>query len=180
MERQRRLVPAGARFLVGAKPSANAADDACRGQRRRVAPRPGRERARDHPPEPHLRASSRPADRHCRTARGTTSGGQPMRLAFFASSLLSSYWNGAATYYRGIIAALARRGYRTTFYEPDAFDRQLHRDIEPPDWAEVVIYPATLAGVQQACARAASADVVVKASGVGVFDDEILATLLAL
>ena len=31
-----------------------------------------------------------------------------MNIAFFGSSLVSAYWNGAATYYRGIIRALAR------------------------------------------------------------------------
>src|SRR4051794_32231609 len=102
-----------------------------------------------------------------------------MRIAFLGSSLLSSYWNGAATYYRGIIAALARQGCRTTFYEPDAFDRQRHRDIDPPDWAEVVVYPATLEAMHEACVQAARADVVVKASGIGVFDREILETTLA-
>jgi spore maturation protein CgeB len=102
-----------------------------------------------------------------------------MHIAFLGSSLLSSYWNGAATYYRGLIAALARRGWRTTFYEPDAFDRQKHRDMDPPDWAQVVVYPATLEGAQRVCSEAAHADVVVKASGIGVFDDEILGRLLA-
>ena len=58
-----------------------------------------------------------------------------MRIAFFGSSLVSAYWNGAATYYRGIVRALARRGHRITFYEPDAYDRQQHRDIADPDWA---------------------------------------------
>jgi hypothetical protein len=33
------------------------------------------------------------------------------------SSLLSSYWNGAATYYRGLLRDLAGRGYRITFYD---------------------------------------------------------------
>ncbi len=102
-----------------------------------------------------------------------------MHLAFLGSSLLSSYWNGAATYYRGIIAALARQGCRTTFFEPDALDRQSHRDIDPPDWAEVVVYPATLDGVRTACVEAARADIVAKTSGVGVFDDELLSTMLA-
>ena len=97
-----------------------------------------------------------------------------MKIAFYGSSLLSSYWNGAATYYRGIISDLARRGYETTFFEPDAFDRQKHRDIEPPDWATVVVYPATIAAAQDVMCRAAEADVVVKASGVGVFDNELL------
>jgi len=102
-----------------------------------------------------------------------------MRIAFYGSSLLSSYWNGAATYYRGMLSALASRGHSIVFYEPDAFDRQSHRDIEPPDWAKVVVYPATERGVRQVVAEASAADIVVKASGVGVFDDELLAGVLA-
>lgn len=97
-----------------------------------------------------------------------------MRIAFYGSSLLSSYWNGAATYYRGILSALAGHGHRITFYEPDAFDRQAHRDIEPPPWAEVRVYPATADAVRDVLHDGAEADVVVKASGVGVFDDELL------
>lgn len=102
-----------------------------------------------------------------------------MKIAFYGSSLLSSYWNGAATYYRGMLSDLARRGYHITFYEPDAFDRQKHRDIEPPDWARVVVYPATPEAMRKVVAEAASADVVVKASGVGVFDDELLEGVVA-
>ncbi|MDO9712342.1 CgeB family protein [Paracraurococcus lichenis] len=102
-----------------------------------------------------------------------------MRIAFYGSSLLSSYWNGAATYYRGLIQELHRHGYRTTFYEPDAFDRQQHRDIAPPDWAEVRVYPATEAALREVIAEAARADVVVKASGVGVFDTELLQGVMA-
>jgi len=97
-----------------------------------------------------------------------------MKVAFYGSSLLSSYWNGAATYYRGLLRDLAGRGYDITFYEPDAFDRQQHKDMEAPEWAKSVVYAATpeaLAGVLQ---EARSADVVVKASGVGVFDTELL------
>jgi spore maturation protein CgeB len=30
-----------------------------------------------------------------------------MKIAFYGSSLLSSYWNGAATYYRGLLRDLA-------------------------------------------------------------------------
>jgi spore maturation protein CgeB len=102
-----------------------------------------------------------------------------MKIAFYGSSLLSSYWNGAATYYRGLLSDLARRGYRVTFYEPDAFDRQKHRDIDPPDWAEVRVYPATEEAVRGVIAEAARADVVVKASGVGVFDDVLLKGVIA-
>jgi spore maturation protein CgeB len=102
-----------------------------------------------------------------------------MKIAFYGSSLLSSYWNGAATNYRGLLSDLARRGYGITFYEPDAFDRQKHRDIEPPDWAEVKVYPATEEALRGVIAEAARADVVVKASGVGVFDNELLEGVVA-
>jgi spore maturation protein CgeB len=95
-------------------------------------------------------------------------------IAFFGSSLVSAYWNGAATYYRGIIRALFGLGYDVTFYEPDAYDRQRHRDIEDPPWARVVVYPADETngedGVRRALRDASRADVIVKTSGVGVFD----------
>jgi spore maturation protein CgeB len=102
-----------------------------------------------------------------------------MKIAFYGSSLLSSYWNGAATYYRGMLGELARHGHQITFYEPDAFDRQKHRDIEPPPYAEVKVYEATVEACRAAIAEAAAADVVVKASGVGVFDDMLLEGIVA-
>lgn len=102
-----------------------------------------------------------------------------MKIAFYGSSLLSSYWNGAATYYRGILGALAARGHDITFYEPDAFDRQQHRDIDPPDWVRSVVYDADTASLAHVLAQAADADVVIKASGVGVFDKELIEGIVA-
>lgn len=97
-----------------------------------------------------------------------------MRIAFFGSSLVSCYWNGAATYYRGMLRALAALGHDIAFYEPDAFGRQQHRDIPDPDWARVIVYPATDEGWRYALtAGARQADLLVKASGVGVFDAEL-------
>src|SRR5690242_3582839 len=104
-----------------------------------------------------------------------------MRIAFFGSSLVSAYWNGAATYYRGLIRALHDRGHRVTFYEPDAFERQQHRDLEDPSWASVVVYPAQQEGdVLSAVDQAADADLVIKASGVGIFDDLLERAVLQL
>lgn len=103
-----------------------------------------------------------------------------MEVAFFGSSLVSAYWNGAATYYRGIIRALHELGHHVTFYEPDAFDRQKHRDIEPPEWAQVVVYPAdTTSEVYRCLEKARRADLIVKASGVGVFDELLEREVLA-
>jgi spore maturation protein CgeB len=104
-----------------------------------------------------------------------------LNIAFFGSSLVSAYWNGAATYYRGIIRALHQRGHRVTFYEPDAYQRQEHRDIPNPDWARVVVYSAeNEQGVYQALDEAREADLIVKASGVGVFDELLEAAVLQL
>jgi spore maturation protein CgeB len=96
----------------------------------------------------------------------------PLDIAFFGSSLVSAYWNGAATYYRGLIKALHERGHSVTFYEPDAYERQQHRDMPDPSWARVVVYPGDgEEGVAQALQSARGFDVVVKTSGVGVFDE---------
>jgi spore maturation protein CgeB len=104
-----------------------------------------------------------------------------LNIAFFGSSLVSAYWNGAATYYRGLIRALHERGHRITFYEPDAFERQQHRDMADPDWARVVVYPAVdEASVLKTLAMARGADLVVKASGVGVFDELLERAVLEL
>lgn len=104
-----------------------------------------------------------------------------MKICFFGSSLVSSYWNGAATYYRGMLKQIAALGHDVTFFEPDAFERQAHRDIDNPDWARVVVYPATADGWRGSLdAAARSADMLIKASGVGVFDQELETAVAAL
>jgi spore maturation protein CgeB len=101
-----------------------------------------------------------------------------LKIAFYGSSLLSAYWNGAATYYRGLLRALAARGYDITFYEPDVYDRQKNRDIDPPAWCKVVVYEGTITALKSAAAHAVEADIVVKASGVGFEDDLLLEEVL--
>ena len=102
-----------------------------------------------------------------------------MKIAFYGSSLVSAYWNGAATYYRGMLKSLHALGWDIIFYEPDAYERQQHRDIEPPPYASVVVWSATSEELGRVAREAAKADVVIKASGVGVFDDELLALTMA-
>jgi spore maturation protein CgeB len=103
-----------------------------------------------------------------------------MRVSFIGSSLVSCYWNGAATYYRGLIRALAARGHVVTFFEPDAYGRQENRDMADPDWCRVVVWPATPDGMRRALEQARGADLIVKASGVGVLDAELEAAVLGL
>lgn len=94
-----------------------------------------------------------------------------LKIAFFGSSIVSAYWNGAATYYRGIVKALNKMGHEVTFYEPDIYERQKHRDIEDPDWCKVVVYEKDQEVLENHLDEASKADVIIKASGVGAFDE---------
>lgn len=96
-----------------------------------------------------------------------------LTIAFFGSSLVSAYWNGAATYYRGIIKTLHQMGHKVTFYEPEIYERQANRDIEDPLYAKVVVYPPLLQEVKKCLKEARHADIIIKASGVGAFDREL-------
>jgi spore maturation protein CgeB len=94
-----------------------------------------------------------------------------MRLFVFGSSLTSTFWNGAATYYRGIYKNLNRLGYRITFAEPDIYNRQQHRDGADISYADVRVYQsAELPGLLKEAARAS---VVIKHSGVGAEDERL-------
>ena len=99
-----------------------------------------------------------------------------MRVLAFGSSLLSSYWNGAATYYRGMYKYLHALGYSITYAEPDAFGRQQHRDYDSLPYARSIVYqPGEWASVLQEFAP--QADLLVKHSGVGVDDAALEAAL---
>jgi spore maturation protein CgeB len=100
-----------------------------------------------------------------------------MKIFAFGSSIVSSYWNGAATYYRGCYKYLARRGHEITFAEPDAYGRQEHRDTDDFSYVTSVVYRPTVE-VGAMLEMAAEADVVVKHSGIGV-DDVLLERLVA-
>jgi spore maturation protein CgeB len=93
-----------------------------------------------------------------------------MRIFVFGSSILSSYWNGAATYYRGIYKQLRRLGHRITFAEPDAYGRQQKHDAGDFSYVDSVIYQSAeeISGLLE---KASDCDLVIKHSGVGVFDE---------
>ena len=100
-----------------------------------------------------------------------------MKIFAFGSSIVSSYWNGAATYYRGCYKYLARLGYEITFAEPDAYGRQQHRDTEDFSWVTSVVYqPVEADGgrdLDRMLQLAREADIVVKHSGIGCDDAEL-------
>jgi spore maturation protein CgeB len=88
----------------------------------------------------------------------------------FGSSITSCYWNGAATYYRGIYKSLAALGHEITFAEPDIFDRQQNRDLSEVEYAKVIVYQ-TPGDIDELIELASTADLVIKHSGVGAADE---------
>ncbi len=95
-----------------------------------------------------------------------------MNIFVLGSSIVSSYWNGAATYYRGIYKYLAQRGHHITFAEPDAYGRQEHRDSGDFSYVESMVYQPTT-DIDSMLRLAGKAEVVIKHSGIGV-DDAVL------
>lgn len=93
-----------------------------------------------------------------------------MKIFVFGSSITSSYWNGAATYYRGIYKELHRRGHRTTFAEPDVYGRQQKRDTGDFSYVTSIVYRCE-ADIPPLLEQACDADLVIKHSGVGAFDE---------
>jgi spore maturation protein CgeB len=105
------------------------------------------------------------------TVKVSGRAGFDMKISIFGSSILSSYWNGAATYYRGMVKALFELGHEITFFEPTAYDRQAHADIATPSWAKVVIYAPTAEEVERLLEKAKQCDLLIKTSGVGALDE---------
>ena len=95
-----------------------------------------------------------------------------MKIFVFGSSITSCYWNGAATYYRGIYKNLHRQGHEIVFAEPDIYGRQQKRDVAEIEYAKVRVYQ-TPAELDAVLGEAAAAELVIKHSGVGA-DDEFL------
>src|SRR5215510_14844013 len=93
-----------------------------------------------------------------------------MKLFVFGSSITSSYWNGAATYYRGIYKQLHALGHQITFAEPDAYGRQQKRDAGDFSYVQSIVYESG-DDIPSLLAQAGECDLVVKHSGVGVFDE---------
>jgi len=100
-----------------------------------------------------------------------------MKIFVFGSSITSSYWNGAATYYRGIYKALHALGHQIVFAEPDAYGRQQKRDQADFSYVNSIVYKDA-SEIPQLLASACQADLVIKHSGVGVFDELLEAEVL--
>lgn len=82
-----------------------------------------------------------------------------MRFAIFGLTVSSSWGNGHATLWRGLLGALARRGHRSVFFERDVPYYAAHRDLEGIPGVELAMYDDWDLIRDRAAAEVSAADV---------------------
>jgi spore maturation protein CgeB len=65
-----------------------------------------------------------------------------MKIAIFGLSISSSWGNGHATLWRGLLRALVDRGHKIAFFERDVPYYAQHRDLTDMPGVELVLYPS--------------------------------------
>lgn len=81
-----------------------------------------------------------------------------MKLVIFGLTVSSSWGNGHATLWRGLIRALARRGCEVVFFERDVPYYAAHRDLFDLPGARLVLYPDWASVADRATAEVGDAD----------------------
>jgi spore maturation protein CgeB len=87
-----------------------------------------------------------------------------MKLVVFGLTVSSSWGNGHATLWRGLIKALTARGVEVVFFERDVPYYARHRDLCELPAGELVLYADWAAAAPRARAEVASADAVIVTS----------------
>jgi len=83
-----------------------------------------------------------------------------MNIVIFGLAVSSSWGNGHAALWRGLIGALLAAGHRVTFFERDVPYYREHRDLWTlPDHGELVLYPDWMQALPQMRRALAGADV---------------------
>lgn len=87
-----------------------------------------------------------------------------MKLVIFGLTISSSWGNGHATLWRGLVNALARRGHRVVFFERDVPYYREHRDLWEIPGGELVLYPDWPSVAAEAARQADEADAAIVTS----------------
>ena len=87
-----------------------------------------------------------------------------MRIAVFGLTVSSSWGNGHATLWRGLLRALARAGHHVDFFERDVPYYAAHRDLTVLDSGELVLYGSWEGVQKRAAAAMEGADAVIVTS----------------
>lgn len=89
------------------------------------------------------------------------------RLVVFGLAITSAWGNGHATTYRGLLAALARRGWEVVFVEKDVKWYRNNRDLAEPAYCDVRLYEDWRAARAWALDEVGRADAVLVGSYAG-------------
>jgi spore maturation protein CgeB len=87
-----------------------------------------------------------------------------MRIAIFGLTVSSSWGNGHATLWRGLIKALARMGHSVTFFEKDVPYYANERDFTEVPGGELVLYESWQSVCRKAAEAIAEADIAIVTS----------------
>lgn len=87
-----------------------------------------------------------------------------MRVVVFGLTVSSSWGNGHATLWRGLVRALARLGHHVTFFEKDVPYYARHRDIERLSYGDLRFYETWASALPEATRAVASADAAIVTS----------------
>ncbi|HEY0583308.1 MAG TPA: glycosyltransferase [Chloroflexota bacterium] len=85
-------------------------------------------------------------------------------LVVFGLSLSSSWGNGHAPTFRGLLRALDARDWQITFFERDVEWYASNRDLPAPDFCDLRLYPTWSAAIPEAQAAIQAADAVLVGS----------------
>jgi spore maturation protein CgeB len=89
------------------------------------------------------------------------SNGAAMRIVVFGLSISSSWGNGHATLWRGLVKALAERGHQVTFFERDVSWYADHRDMHEVAGGELALYASWPDALPRARRALVGADVAI-------------------
>ncbi|HWM94048.1 MAG TPA: glycosyltransferase [Thermoanaerobaculia bacterium] len=89
---------------------------------------------------------------------------QPLDIVILGLSITSSWGNGHATTYRGLVRELSKRGHRILFLERDASWYADNRDLPEPPWGETALYSSLEELKDRFQSRVRSADLVIVGS----------------
>ncbi|HLV64835.1 MAG TPA: glycosyltransferase, partial [Polyangiaceae bacterium] len=89
---------------------------------------------------------------------------EPLSIVFLGLSISSSWGNGHATTYRGLVRELAKAGHRITFLERDLEWYRNNRDAPSPEGATLHLYDSVDALRTRFAREVRTADVVIVGS----------------
>jgi spore maturation protein CgeB len=90
--------------------------------------------------------------------------GKPLRFVFLGLSITSSWGNGHATTYRGLLRELRARGHDVLFLERDVPWYALNRDLPQPPFCRIELYSSVADLQQRFTEEVCAADVVIVGS----------------